>query len=117
MPPDNTIDNKPKNILIKVIIGIIITFIIAIGAFYIYTYYYVSNTTIDTPIALEKPPEKPQVFIEEEKLQILEGLSIENTEAISEKERLKTLDTLSKQSSEITLSEEEKLKILNSLSQ
>ncbi len=97
--------------------GIITAAIIITGASYAYWYYYVSKAPAVTPIAQENTIEKPRVFTEEEKLQILEELSATNSYTISGKEKLKILDTLSKQSSEATLSEEEKLQILNSLSQ
>ncbi len=95
MPTEQTEQNKVRGILTKVIGGIVITAGIIAGSFYVYLYFYVNNeipeTTVDTPIVQENPPEKLRIFTEEEKLKILEGLSVTNTKTISVKEKLKIL--------------------------
>ncbi len=121
MPPDNNYgtDGSPDSFFVKhyILLGVVAAiFLLIIPAFWIYNEI---KPTVE-PSSVQDGPQQTEelrVFTEEEKLQILEGLSVSDAENTSEKEKFKILDTLSKQSSPTTLSEAEKLKILNSLSQ
>ena len=102
----------------KIIGGIVLVILLALITLYLYGYYYTQN--LEKPPTEQTPPKSElPTYTTEDKLHILEGLALKgtkDTQAYSGKEKLKTLTTLSQQSPPQTLTEAEKLTILNSLS-
>lgn len=112
MPPMNEIPSASTGIAIKIYFGVAILFIILAA---VVIYFYPSSLYNPTTGQNATSTQSGTILSDAEKSRILDQLSEGATTTVSAKSKLQTLNQLQKQNAPSTVTDSDKLKLLESL--